>query len=412
MIDIREATSDALVDVELPRSLLFKVLAVVGATRIPVLLLGVAAVLVIGTTPPQAAEASWRVSANEVHNLLARWDTAFYYAIATKGYDWSASSVFRHQNVAFYPLYPLLMRWGGVVLGGRPLLAGLIVSLASFAGAVALLYRLAVLEVGERDAWPVILLFAAYPFALFYSTVYTESLFLLATVGAFYAMRRGHLSWVAVAGLAAGLTRPNGSWLAAPLLWMAVTAGGADAAGGADGADGAAGDATGRVATRRVAACLAALTPILGALLYSGYLFTKFGDALASFHAQAAWGIVLLGRPGAPDPIRTGPDAIVHYTEILTWTGNIEAFILAAVSIRPIIRRWGIPYGLWIGINILPPVPLHLFLSLGRFTAVLFPMFFWLATSIPRAKLTRVVILFGALQGMFAIWFFLWRPVV
>src|SRR2546430_6173117 len=58
----------------------------------------------------------------------------------------------------FRSLYPLLMRWGGALLGGHPLLAGTVISLVAFAGAISLLYRLAVLELGEEKAWPVLLL--------------------------------------------------------------------------------------------------------------------------------------------------------------------------------------------------------------------------------------------------------------
>ena len=191
-------------------------------TRLPILLLGAIAVTIVGTIPAPTAEALWRVSANELVNLQARWDTDFYHQIATVGYRWDPSA-FLHQNVVFFPLYPLLMRWGGALLGGHPLLAGTVISLAAFAGAIALLYRMTVLELGEEKAWPVILLLSTYPFALFYSVVYTESLFLFLTVGAFYAMRRRHLLLAALAGLVAGLTRPNGLWLALPLLWMAVT---------------------------------------------------------------------------------------------------------------------------------------------------------------------------------------------
>src|SRR3989454_8052787 len=116
------------------------------------------------------------------------------------------------------------MRWGGALLGGHPLLAGTIVSLAAFAGAVSVLYRLAAHELGEEKAWPVILLMSTYPYAVFYSVAYTESLFLFLTVSAFYAMRRGYLLPAALAGLGAGLTRPNGFWLALPLLWLAGAA--------------------------------------------------------------------------------------------------------------------------------------------------------------------------------------------
>jgi len=69
-------------------------------------------------------------------------------------------------------------------------------------------------------------------------------------------------------------------------------------------------------------------------------------------------------------------------------------------------------YGLWIAVNIFPPVVAHLFISLGRFTAVLFPVFFWLAIRIPRDRLARTAALFAAGQAVLAVWFFLWRPVV
>jgi len=373
-------------------------------TRLPVLLLGALAVTLIGTVPAPTAEALWRVSPNELANLQARWDTDFYHQIATTGYQWDRS-VFLHQNVVFFPLYPLLMRWGGALLGGHPLLAGTIVSLAAFAGAIVLLYRLAALELGEDKAWPVILLVSTYPFALFYSVVYTESLFLLLTVGAFYAMRRRHLLLAALCGVAAGLARPNGFWLALPLLWLAASA-----------PSSAPEDATSPGPwwrdRRRVAAILAALAPLAGTAIFSAYLYGRFGDALAWMHGQAAWGMPLLGRGPAPDPVRTAEDLRVKVSEVLVYVGDIAAFFWAATSILPVTRRLGIAYGLWIAINIFPPVAAHLFISLGRFTAVLFPLFFWLALVVPRQRLTRVAVAFAVCQAILAVGFFLWRPVV
>lgn len=334
------------------------------------------------------------MSSNELVNLQARWDTDFYHQIATSGYHWDRSA-FLHQNVVFFPLYPLLMRWGGVLLGGHPLLAGTIISLAAFAGAIALLYRMAVLELGEEKAWPVILLVSTYPFALFYSVVYTESLFLFLTVGAFYAMRRRYLLLAALAGFAAGLTRPNGFWLAVPLLWLATTT-----------------PSHAPDERRRVAAVLAALAPLAGVAIFSAYLAVRFGDALAWMHGQAAWGMPLLGRGPAPDPVRTAEDLRVKVSEVLVYAGDIAAFFWAAASIVPVVRRLGVAYGLWIAINIFPPVAAHLFISLGRFTSVLFPLFFWLALAVPRRRVAWVAGAFAAGQALLAVGFFLWRPVV
>ena len=367
-------------------------------TRLPILLLGAIAVTIVGTIPAPTAEALWRVSANELVNLQARWDTDFYHQIATVGYRWDPSA-FLHQNVVFFPLYPLLMRWGGALLGGHPLLAGTVISLAAFAGAIALLYRMAVLELGEEKAWPVILLLSTYPFALFYSVVYTESLFLFLTVGAFYAMRRRYLLLATLAGFAAGLTRPNGFWLAVPLLWLATR--GAEGRGGRGGRGG-----------RDVPAILAALAPLAGVAIFSAYLSVRFGDALAWMHGQAAWGMPLLGRGPAPDPVRTAEDLRLKASEVIVYAGDIAAFFLAATSILPVARRVGAAYGLWIAINIFPPVAAHLFISLGRFTSVLFPLFFWLALVVPRRRVAWLAGVFAVCQAMLAVCFFLWRPVV
>ena len=85
---------------------------------------------------------------------------------------------------------------------------------------------------------------------------------------------------------------------------------------------------------------------------------------------------------------------------------------MAAAAIKPVARRLGIAYALWIAINIFPPVAAHLFISLGRFTAVLFPLFFWMALVVPRARLAQVAGSFAACQAIFAVWYFLWRPMV
>jgi hypothetical protein len=256
---------------------------------------------------------------------------------------------------------------------------------------------LAVLELGEDKAWPVVLLVSTYPFALFFSAVYTESLFLLLTVTAFYAMRTRSLVLAALAGFAAGLTRPNGFWLAVPLLWMAAMGPGPQPF---------------WRDRQRVAAALVALAPLIGAVVFSAFLYQRFGDALAWMHGQAAWGMPLLGRGPAPDPVRTADDLRVKASEVLVYAGDIGAFFWAASSIMPVARRIGVAYAIWVAVNIFPPVAAHLFLSLGRFTSVLFPLFFLLALAIPKERIVRVATAFAVCQAMLAVGFYLWRPVV
>jgi hypothetical protein len=147
-------------------------------------------------------------------------------------------------------------------------------------------------------------------------------------------------------------------------------------------------------------------------ILVSAYMQFRFGDAILWVHGQAAWGAPLLGRASAPDPIRLPGEPVVKLTEVFVYIGDIAAFLVAAAAIRPVTRRFGIAYGAWIAVNLVPPVVAHLFISLGRFTSVLFPVFFWLAIRIPRARLWQVAGACAAVQALFAAWFFLWQPVV
>ena len=109
----------------------------------------------------------------------AHWDGVWFVRIAADGY-----AAHLHSE-AFFPLYPLLVR--AVEAGvGDYVVAGLLVSLACYAGAMVVLFRLAGAELGERVAlWSVVFV-SLFPTALFFQAVYSESLFLLLTLLAFW----------------------------------------------------------------------------------------------------------------------------------------------------------------------------------------------------------------------------------
>ncbi|HEX8959018.1 MAG TPA: mannosyltransferase family protein, partial [Solirubrobacterales bacterium] len=126
----------------------------------------------------------------------ARWDSAWYLAIAKTGY------VFPSQTV-FFPLFPGLMALGGVVVGnGLELVLGIFISCACAIGGLYLMHRLVSLEFDEGLARNAVWIFAWLPTALVLSAVYSEALFLLLAVGSFYAARTGR--W-GLAGLLGGL---------------------------------------------------------------------------------------------------------------------------------------------------------------------------------------------------------------
>jgi hypothetical protein len=367
-------------------------LAALVATRIPILLFGLIA------------------TKGDLHRMLARWDTGFYASIALEGYSWDPSITTRGQNIVFFPLYPFLMRILAPLAGGDVVLAGLMLSLACFTVAVALLYRLAALEIGDTGAGAAVLFLVTYPFSLFFSASYTESLFLLVTVGAFYAMRRERPLEAALFGLAAGLARPNGFWIAAPLLWLGLEWTKSK-------------EKDGGTAVRW-AAIAVGLCPLVGAALYSGYLHVAFGDALAWIRGQAAWGLPLVHQTAfraatsSPEPVQLAAAAAspllssaTEAVEVVVTTANLVAFLFAIATFIPVSRRLGLAYGMLIPLYLGPPFVAHLVTSMGRFSSVIFPMFFWMATTVPRCRVVPLAVAFGVLQAMLAVLFYLGQPV-
>src|SRR3954447_23868372 len=148
---------------------------------------------------------------------LARWDAVWYLEIADGGYGGEP------HRAAVFPLYPLLVRSLGELGGGSPaalLIASYLVALAAFLEALVLLYRLVALELGRPLARPTLVLLALFPGALFFGAPYSESVFLLASVGAFYAARTGNWAWAGVAAAAAAATRSAGLLLLLPLAFI------------------------------------------------------------------------------------------------------------------------------------------------------------------------------------------------
>ena len=101
---------------------------------------------------------------------------------------------------------------------------GSAISLAAFWGALSYLYAFTRSALGDEKATWALWLLAAYPFALFFGALYTESLFLLGVVGSFYHFTRQQFGRAAFWGLVVGLTRLNGSLLSIPLTILAISA--------------------------------------------------------------------------------------------------------------------------------------------------------------------------------------------
>ena len=117
-------------------------LPIVISTRIGVLIAGFLAISLFGYRTD--VNVPWRVYENEFLNLPARWDTGWYLGVASYGYEWVVGArENQQQNIAFFPLYPMLMRYGSLLLARDAMWTGVLIAWLSFFGALVYLYRMA-----------------------------------------------------------------------------------------------------------------------------------------------------------------------------------------------------------------------------------------------------------------------------
>jgi hypothetical protein len=363
---------------------------------------------------------------------LARWDAVWYLSIAGDGYD-SADSP-RH---AFFPLYPLLARGIGALGGGgaaATLVAAYALSLAAFFAALVLLYRLTALELGRRAAWPTLLLLCVFPASLYFGAPYSESLFLLCSVGAFYAARTGSWAWAGVAAASASATRSAGVLLLLPLAFLYLYGPRGDGAEPAR-TGGRPPGRLGALAPRypiRPSVLWLVLAPA-GLVAYAAYLGVAYGDPLSFSHVQGLWSRTFAGplvgawdgATAAFDGVRqllSGSRDVAYFEQsggdpFRVAAQNIALFgflCLALAGAVGVLRRLPFAYGLYVVTALmLPlsyPVAAQPLMSLPRFVVVLFPIFMWLGLVCEERRIVdRVAIASAVVLGLFVTQFATWQ---
>jgi Gpi18-like mannosyltransferase len=194
----------------------------------------------------------------------AKWDTAWYVNIADLGYEADPRAT------AFFPLYPLTVRFVRTVLFMDTYPAALLVSAVCAFVALVLVHRFVTEAIdadhGRRTIWYLL----AFPTGFYLVAAYNESMFIALLVGALYCMRRGH--WWAAGALAglSGATRMIGVVLGLAFVYEYLRQTG--------------------FSWRRVRwdALGVTLVPV-GLAIYMLYLWHTFGDAMYFNEAQKSW---------------------------------------------------------------------------------------------------------------------------
>jgi hypothetical protein len=190
-----------------------RVLGYVTGTRLAIFIVGAAALRMLPSVELPGAPTAKALPA--MLRPWVWWDGAWYLSIAQHGYWLDPQG---QSSVAFFPLYPLLIKLGALIVRSEAA-AALLVANAAALGATFLLWRWVRVEAGTVAADESVRWLMVYPFAFFLHAAYAESLYLLLVIGTLLMAREGR--WVAAAGLAglAAVTRPLGALLWPALAW-------------------------------------------------------------------------------------------------------------------------------------------------------------------------------------------------
>ncbi|MET7935199.1 mannosyltransferase family protein [Streptomyces sp. NPDC005322] len=154
--------------------------------------------------------------------LAYQWDSKWYLGIADDGYAHVLTSL--HSNLAFFPLYPMLVKAIAAVTPGSSASVGLLLSLTASLIAAWGIFAVGDRLHGRRVGVVLAVLWGATPVAIVQSMGYTESLFTALTAWSLYAVLTERWVWAGWLALLAGLTRPTGVAVAAAVSITAMVA--------------------------------------------------------------------------------------------------------------------------------------------------------------------------------------------
>jgi Gpi18-like mannosyltransferase len=295
---------------------------------------------------------------------FANFDGVHYLTIAKTGYSAQYTQV-------FFPLYPILIRNVGYILPFlSPVIIGQLISVLCLITMIFMLYSLIKIDYKTSVSMYSIIFLLFFPTSFFWGSIYTESLFMMLTVGSFLAARKGN--WVAsgiFGGLASG-TRSVGVFLLPALLWEWW-------------------EQNKGLGNRQKAKIFYSplLLIIVGIGIYMAYLQVKFGDALYFWHAQPVFGAQRSGNS-----IILLPQVLWRYMKILRsvpmytetfWIPFAEMFFtLFCISSLLYAHKIKVrlSYLIFSWIAVILPTLTGTFSSMPRYVLVAFPMYIVLAS--------------------------------
>ncbi|MFJ9710985.1 hypothetical protein [Streptomyces sp. NPDC101234] len=315
--------------------------------------------------------------------LGLEWDGHWYWHISQYGYGLVIRPAWSHSvfnDLAFFPLFPGLIRAVNTVLPIGPVNVALLISWSAALVAAWGVYAVGELLHGRRVGILLVALWALTPHAIILTMAYTEPLMIAFAAWSLYAVLTRRWLTAATLAVLAGLCRPNGLAVAAAVvtgavahLWQLRRAG----------------------APTAWRAWAAAATAPLGWLGYVGWVGLRTHNPTGYFHVQSLWGSRFdFGRYTAHmfKHLVVGHDTLVVYLTAAIILGSVLLFVFC------VLNRMPLPLLAYCAVLIVIAVGgTHFFTSKPRFLLPAFPLLLPLARHLARSRLRTLVVLLTAL---------------
>ncbi|MFE0174667.1 hypothetical protein ACFWZ2_20315 [Streptomyces sp. NPDC059002] len=318
------------------------------------------------------------------------WDSRWYTGIAAHGYGrtlYFEPGVVQ-SDLAFFPLYPGLVRAVTAVLPIGYGAAGLLLSWLAAGAAAWGVYAIGERLHGRRTGTLLVLLWALLPHSVVLSLAYTEPVLTALAAWSLYAVLSGRWLWAGVLAALAGLARPNGFAVAAAVCVTAAYE-------------------IVRILRRRGhgvphslwKVCAGAALAPLGWAAYVLYVGIRTGDPLHGYFAvQRGWGSTFDFGAGSlvfiKHLLRDGDKLVFSMTLVIV----AAALLLLALLVAD---RAPLPLLVYTGVLVLITVGgSGFFESKPRFLLPAFPLLVPLALAMTRARPRNAHLVVCALAGL------------
>jgi len=312
---------------------------------------------------------------------FATYDGAHYLYLSEVGYFKDDPSC------AFYPLWPLAIRWLSVFSGGSHLIAGMFLANISSLAAWAIFHKIVARRFGESVALWALVFLIIFPGSFFYQFIYSEPLFFLLVMLLWLGLERNRFDLALTGATLLPLSRPVGIFCLLPIGWHLLMKRPPDwmyrfrwVKSEREGIASWEGSATDRaVNTNRKHLDYALLSaPLIGWGAYFAFMWISTGNPIEGFQAQRHWGAHsirnLLDVPNFVISLLT-PTQLHHFR------GSFldRCSFLLLVYCLPLIWRLGKDLVIWTYVLGILPAMSGTFTSFTRFESTAFPVFIALA---------------------------------